>query len=56
MLDLLDWLAGNREAIDVLLSLGETTDADGGDKAPGEGAGSEQGKEAPAGSGAQPGS
>ena len=56
VLDLLDWLAGNREAIDVLLSLGETTDADGGDKAPGEGAGSEQGKEAPAGSGAQPGS
>lgn len=26
VLDLLDWLAGRREAIDVLLSLGETAD------------------------------
>lgn len=30
MLDLLDWLARNREAIDVLLSLGETTDGEDG--------------------------
>lgn len=28
VLDLLDWLARNREAVDVLLSLGETTDGD----------------------------
>lgn len=26
VIDLLDWLAGNREAIDVLLSIGETAD------------------------------
>lgn len=43
VLDLIDWLAGNREAIDVLLSLGEAAD--------GETAQPDDGKPAPNGEG-----